>query len=139
MTRVIFQISVPIQPGNSGGALVDERGNVVGVVSAKLNAWAALSTSGSLPENVNYAVKSSFLLGFLESVPAVSAKLKEPGTKELRFENGCRVRGESSGSGARILKPRAIGVACFVERLSHPFGQRPSLYEGIFRCGELAA
>ena len=33
-----FQISVPVQPGNSGGALVDERGNVVGVVSAKLNA-----------------------------------------------------------------------------------------------------
>ena len=31
-----FQISVPVQPGNSGGALVDERGNVVGIVSAKL-------------------------------------------------------------------------------------------------------
>jgi S1-C subfamily serine protease len=29
-----FQISVPVQPGNSGGALVDERGNVIGIVSA---------------------------------------------------------------------------------------------------------
>ncbi len=55
-----FQISVPVQPGNSGGALVDERGNVVGVVSAKLSARAALAVSGMLPENVNYAVKSSF-------------------------------------------------------------------------------
>src|SRR3984957_9994281 len=55
-----FQISVPVQPGNSGGALVDERGNVVGVVSAKLSARAALAASGALPENVNYAVKSSF-------------------------------------------------------------------------------
>ena len=73
-----FQISVPVQPGNSGGALVDEHGNVVGVVSAKLSARAALATSGALPENVNYAVKSSFLLGFLESVPEVSARLKEP-------------------------------------------------------------
>jgi serine protease Do len=36
-----FQISVPVQPGNSGGALVDEHGNVVGVVSAKLDASAA--------------------------------------------------------------------------------------------------
>jgi serine protease Do len=82
-----FQISVPVQPGNSGGALVDERGNVVGVVSAKLSAQAALSTSGALPENVNYAVKSSFLLGFLESVPEVSAKLKEPNTKDRKFED----------------------------------------------------
>ena len=65
---------------------MDERGNVVVVVAAKLSARAALSTSGALPENVNYAVKSSFLLGFLESVPEVSAKLKEPTTKERRFE-----------------------------------------------------
>jgi S1-C subfamily serine protease len=82
-----FQISVPVQPGNSGGALVDERGNVVGVVSAKLDAAVALNTSGALPEKVNYAVKSSFLLGFLESVPEVSAKLKEPDTKERKFED----------------------------------------------------
>jgi TPR repeat protein len=81
-----FQISVPVQPGNSGGALVDERGNVVGIVSAKLDASVALAASGALPENVNYAVKSSFLLGFLESVPEVSAKLKEPNTHDEKFE-----------------------------------------------------
>src|SRR5204863_9384509 len=80
-----FQISVPVQPGNSGGALVDERGNVVGVVSAKLDARTAFAVSGSLPENVNYAVKSSFLLGFLESVLEVSSKLKEPSTKEQKL------------------------------------------------------
>jgi S1-C subfamily serine protease len=82
-----FQISVPVQPGNSGGALVDERGNVVGVVSGKLNPKATLFTSGSLPENVNYAVKSSFLLGFLESVPDVAAKLKEPNAKDMKFDD----------------------------------------------------
>ena len=82
-----FQISVPVQPGNSGGALVDERGNVVGVVAAKLSARAALSVSGALPENVNYAVKSSYLLSFLESVPEVAAKLREPNTTERKFED----------------------------------------------------
>jgi len=82
-----FQISVPVQPGNSGGALVDEHGNVVGVVSAKLDAATALASSGALPENVNYAVKSSFLLSFLESVSAVSAKLKEPITADRKFED----------------------------------------------------
>jgi hypothetical protein len=50
----------------------------------------ALESSGALPENVNYAVKSSFLLSFLESVPEVSAKLKEPNpsqTAALKFED----------------------------------------------------
>jgi S1-C subfamily serine protease len=82
-----FQISVPVQPGNSGGALVDERGNVIGIVSAKLDASAALAASGALPENVNYAVKSSLLLSFLESVPEVSAKLKTPITADRKFED----------------------------------------------------
>ncbi len=82
-----FQISAPIQPGNSGGALVDERGNVIGVVVAKLSQKAAFATSGALAENVNYAVKSSYLLSFLESVPEVAAKLKEAHTKERKFED----------------------------------------------------
>ena len=67
--------------------MADERGNVVGVVSAKLNAAAPLAASGALPENVNYAVKSSFLLSFLESLPEASAKRKEPNTKEQKFED----------------------------------------------------
>ena len=46
-----------------------------------------LSARAALPENVNYAVKSSFLLGFLESVPEVAAKLKEPETKPQKFED----------------------------------------------------
>jgi hypothetical protein len=82
-----FQVSVPIQPGNSGGALVDQRGNVVGVLAAKLSARAALATSGAIPENVNYAVKSSCLLRFLESDPILSAKLKRPTTKDRKFED----------------------------------------------------
>ena len=39
---------------------------------------------------MNYAVKSSFLLGFLESVPEVSAKLKEPETKAQKFEDAVK-------------------------------------------------
>ena len=40
-----------------------------------------------MPEDVNYAVKSSFLLSFLESVPEVADRLNEPNTKEMKFED----------------------------------------------------
>jgi S1-C subfamily serine protease len=82
-----FQVSLPVQPGNSGGALIDERGNVIGVVAAKLDPAIVLAVSGALPENVNYAIKGSFLLGFLEAVPEVSGKIGEPNTKSLRSED----------------------------------------------------
>jgi hypothetical protein len=52
-----------------------------------LNYFTGLAASGALPENVNYVVKSSLLLSFLESVPAVSAKLKTPVTADRKFED----------------------------------------------------
>jgi homospermidine synthase len=66
---------------------VDEHSNVVGVVAAKLNMAAALATSGALPGNVSYAVKSSLLLSFLESLPDVASKLKEPSIKDRKFDD----------------------------------------------------
>ena len=73
-----FQISAPIQPGNSGGALVDRRGNVLGVVVSTINPIRTLQTTGSLPQNVNYAITSSFLLAFIESIPAMQQSSLPP-------------------------------------------------------------
>ena len=56
-------------------------------MNSNVDAGAALAASGALPENVNYAVKSSLLLSFLESVPAVAAKLKAPVTADRKFED----------------------------------------------------
>jgi S1-C subfamily serine protease len=56
-----FQISVPVQPGNSGGPLADAGGNIIGIVVARLNDFSALRRTRSLPQNVNYAVKASAL------------------------------------------------------------------------------
>jgi len=76
-------VSLPIQPGNSGGPLVDSQGNVVGVIASELNEAVTLAVTGSLPENVNYAVKSSYLLSFLESFPEVIDELPTPGKRNL--------------------------------------------------------
>jgi hypothetical protein len=69
------------------GYLISNYHVVIEIASAKLDASAALAASGALPENVNYAVKSGFLLGFLESVPGVEAKLKNPNTVDEKFED----------------------------------------------------
>jgi TPR repeat protein len=74
----LYQISVPIQPGNSGGALLDEHGNILGVVIAMLNAKTAFQVSGNLPQNVNYAVKSLYAQAMIDTLPGVSGKLLSP-------------------------------------------------------------
>jgi hypothetical protein len=62
-----FQFTAPIQPGNSGGPLVDAAGNVVGIVTSKLSPLWAARNIGDLPQNVNFALRTSVIQGFLES------------------------------------------------------------------------
>ena len=54
----LYQISAPVQPGNSGGPLFDGTGNIIGIVSAKHEG----------AENVGYALKTSYLRNLMESV-----------------------------------------------------------------------
>lgn len=81
----MYQISIPIQPGNSGGPLLDMDGNITGVVVAMLDAETAFSTSGSLPQNVNYAIKSTYAKILIDTLPEVSAGLLLP-SKERSFD-----------------------------------------------------
>lgn len=62
-----MQISVPVQPGNSGGPLVDLAGNVVGVITSKLDAVAVAEATGDIPQNINFAIKSLVARSFLDA------------------------------------------------------------------------
>lgn len=60
-----FQMTTPVQPGNSGGAVIDSAGNVIGVVVSKLNAAEVAKLTGDIPQNVNFAVSLQALTDFL--------------------------------------------------------------------------
>jgi S1-C subfamily serine protease len=62
-----LQISAPVQPGNSGGPLLDASGHLVGIVTAKLDAALVARFTGDIPQNVNFALKAEVARTFLES------------------------------------------------------------------------
>ena len=64
--RSLLQISVPIQPGNSGGPLLHSNGNVVGLISATATSRAFEQATGVLPQNVNWAVKSEYAADLID-------------------------------------------------------------------------
>jgi tetratricopeptide (TPR) repeat protein len=61
-----MQISTPVQPGNSGGPLLDASGHLVGIVTSKLNAENVARFIGDIPQNVNFAVKAEVVRTFLD-------------------------------------------------------------------------
>jgi S1-C subfamily serine protease len=63
----MLQMSAPIQPGNSGGPLLDGSGHVVGVVSSQLNAGITATLTGAVPQNVNFAMKAAIVRTFLDT------------------------------------------------------------------------
>lgn len=62
-----LQISAPVQPGNSGGPLLDQAGNLIGVVVAKLDAIKVAKAIGDIPQNINFAVKGEVAQVFLKA------------------------------------------------------------------------
>jgi V8-like Glu-specific endopeptidase len=59
--QTYFQHSAPIQPGNSGGPIVNVGFEIIGVAAAKLNDILALNASGAIPQNVNFGVKCNYI------------------------------------------------------------------------------
>jgi tetratricopeptide (TPR) repeat protein len=72
----MFQITVPIQPGNSGGPLFNNKGEVIGITTSSLDAMQAFKIMGAIPQNVNFAIKSSYIKALLQSMPDSMVSLR---------------------------------------------------------------
>ncbi len=62
-----LQISAPVQPGNSGGPVIDRFGNIVGVVVSKVNVLKLATLTGDFAQNINFAIKPEVLRMFLDA------------------------------------------------------------------------
>jgi S1-C subfamily serine protease len=63
----MLQITAPVQTGNSGGPVLDQRGQVIGMVVGKLNALRMAAITGDVPQNVNFAINGGVVRSFLEA------------------------------------------------------------------------
>lgn len=62
-----FQMTNPIQPGNSGGPLLDKSANVIGIVQSKLDEMTLQRERREFPQTVNFAIKANVAVNFLEA------------------------------------------------------------------------
>jgi len=99
----LLQITVPIQPGSSGGPLVTEQGYAVGVVTSAADPGFFLAATGQPPQSVNYAVRSEFLARLLPPAEEEPPPVDRPGAID-----------------------RARAAACWVEAVGEPRLQRSS-------------
>jgi len=79
-----IQIDAAIQPGNSGGPIIDKKGNVVAVAVATLDLEEVFNTYGVVPEGINFGIKSNVVINFLESN---NVKTSEPNTRNVSTES----------------------------------------------------
>ena len=65
----LFQVSIPIQPGNSGGPVFNEKGELIGIATSSIDSVQTQKVFGTIPQNVNFAIKSSYIKSLLPNLP----------------------------------------------------------------------
>ena len=82
-----YQITVPVQPGSSGGPLFNKDGNIVGITSSQLNG----DYIGAHIENVNYAIKTMYLLNVIDLIPDIEELPSDSALAGLSLEDQVEV------------------------------------------------
>lgn len=82
----MFQFSAPVQPGNSGGPIVSDHGELLGVAVSTLNA-ESLSKRGLIPQNVNFALDGRYVAMFLQREKVAFETLKAQGAGSMQTAN----------------------------------------------------
>ena len=80
-----FQFTAPLQPGNSGGPVIDEAGRVLGVATFRIDQDLVFQQSGLRPQNLNFAIRNDVVLRFLARLP-VAPSTGAGGTPRPRTE-----------------------------------------------------
>jgi S1-C subfamily serine protease len=98
--EAFYQISVPVQPGNSGGPLIDmESGWAVGVITLRLDRTA----DGRAADNVSYALKGAVLHTFIVGTPEATQSVKAAPAEKPGDANAIITR--AKGASATVLVP----------------------------------
>jgi len=94
-----LQMTAPVQPGNSGGPLLDSAAHVIGVVTAKLDAVAIAKRTGDIPQNVNFAIKTEVLRPLLR-------------TNDVAFDEEVSDRALSTADIADLARGFTVQIEC---------------------------
>lgn len=109
-----FQMSAPIQLGNSGGPVLNSSGRVIGIVTSKLNAARELKSTGDISQNVNFSLKAAVVRTFLDSNNVSYAK--------------------SDGAKPVLAKAAAVPAPAEVSPSAADVGRRAEKFTGIVGC-----
>ena len=74
--RRFFSFSAPVQPGSSGGPLIDADGGVMGLVVSRLSERYIAEATGTIPQNINYGLDHAELVSFLERNAIVTGEME---------------------------------------------------------------
>lgn len=94
-----IQISASVQPGNSGGPVLDEQGRLMGVIQSKLDAIRVARATGDIPQNVNFAIRSTTLANFLE-------------TNQVAYEVASDTKPLSATELAQVAEAASLQIEC---------------------------